>query len=65
MKSIIFWDMTPCSPSSQKMILFITTAVETSNPTIYNVMLYFSILLHYHKSSLFDVTSSYYATTFY
>jgi hypothetical protein len=32
--SNIFWDMTPCSPlSSQKMILFITTTVKTSNLT--------------------------------
>jgi hypothetical protein len=43
MKSIILWDMTPCSllsfnnelygVISQKMILFINTAVKTSNPT--------------------------------
>jgi hypothetical protein len=42
LKSIIFWDMTPCSRLlhnrlhsviSQKMILFTTTAVKTSNPT--------------------------------
>jgi hypothetical protein len=38
-KSAIFWDITPCSPLrnlgviSQKMVLFITTAVRTSNPT--------------------------------
>jgi hypothetical protein len=41
LKSIIFWDMTPCSRllhnglhgvASQKMILFMTTAVKTSNP---------------------------------
>jgi hypothetical protein len=40
MKNIIFWDMTPLKLNglhgaiSQKMILFITTAVKTSNPTI-------------------------------
>jgi hypothetical protein len=67
MKSIIFWDMTPCSPLSfsrrfggtwrryvppkrrlklkgvhgvisQKMILSITTAVETSNRTLSRVI---------------------------
>jgi hypothetical protein len=41
-KSIIFWGMTPCSPLScnglhgvisHEMILSITTAVKTSNPT--------------------------------
>jgi hypothetical protein len=34
MKSIIFWDITPCSLFiSQKLILFIITAVKTSDPT--------------------------------
>jgi hypothetical protein len=42
MESIIFWGMTPCSRLklnglhgviSQKMILFITTSVKTSDPT--------------------------------
>jgi hypothetical protein len=52
---IIFWDMTPCSPLScnglhgvisQKMILFITTAVKTSNPTeIYLIFCSINILL--------------------
>jgi hypothetical protein len=31
---IIFWEMTPCG-SSQKMIIIIVTAVETSNLTRY------------------------------
>jgi hypothetical protein len=42
-RSTLFWDITPCSPLkinhgiiSQKMILFITTAVRTSNPTMDN-----------------------------
>jgi hypothetical protein len=30
LKSIFFWDMTPCSPEED---LFKTTAVKTSNPT--------------------------------
>jgi hypothetical protein len=41
--STIFWDITPFSPLkinhgiiSQKMVLFITTAVKTSNPTTNN-----------------------------
>jgi hypothetical protein len=51
LKSIIFWDMTPCSllqfnrlhgVISQKMILFITTAARTSNP----IYLHSSIRLH-------------------
>jgi hypothetical protein len=43
MKSFIFWDITPCSPLSDNrlfggtyrlhLILFITIAVKTSNPT--------------------------------
>jgi hypothetical protein len=51
-KSIIFWDMTSCSPLSfnlnglhsvisQKMILFITTAVKTSNLTCITISLRF------------------------
>jgi hypothetical protein len=38
---IIFWEMTPCGsyknqePISQKMIIIIVTAVETSNLTIF------------------------------
>jgi hypothetical protein len=30
---IIFWEMTPCGSYSQKMIIIIVTAVETSNLT--------------------------------
>jgi hypothetical protein len=47
LKSIFFWDMTPCSALSgtnalhgvisQKKILFKTTAVKTSNPTKYQL----------------------------
>jgi hypothetical protein len=37
LKSIIFWDVTPCS-LFQKMILFITTAVRTSNITRNNLL---------------------------
>jgi hypothetical protein len=49
MKSIFFWNMTPCSSLtlnglhgviSQKKILFITTAVETSNPTRFMIFLF-------------------------
>jgi hypothetical protein len=31
---------------------------------LFVIMLYFSILLHYHKSSLSDITPPYYATAF-
>jgi hypothetical protein len=39
---IIFWEMTPCGsyknlPISQKMIIIIVTAVETSNLTTRNL----------------------------
>jgi hypothetical protein len=37
MKSSIFWDISPCIPvhgiTSQKIELFVTTTVRTSNPT--------------------------------
>jgi hypothetical protein len=41
-----------------------TTLEEVRFQNFLWIMLYFSILLHYHKSSLSDITPSYYATTF-
>jgi hypothetical protein len=50
---IIFWEMTPCgsykSVISQKMIIIIVTAVETSNLTFFDFDRFFQFLDTLHS----------------